>query len=792
MSILRRPAVFLWLIAMIACGIIIATTRFSADMSAFLPRSPSPAQQILVEQIENGVASRLVLIAIENAPGETLAAISKDLAARLRQDPAVALVNNGEATTAAAMAASPEGRLLWNNRYLLSPDVTPARFTIEGLHQALAHDLDLLQSDLGSLVKRSLAADPTGEMLTLVEEFAGEAQPQRQHGVWFSPDGHRALLIVQTKAQGFDLAGQERALDAIDAAFASARAQTPPANDARLLMTGPGVFAVHTKTEMKEDISRLSLIATVLVATVLLLTYRSPRILVLALLPVASGALAGIAAVSLGFGFVHGITLGFGVTLIGEAVDYAIYLLTQTAPGSPPEATLPRIWPMLQLGVLISICGFSAMLFSSFIGFAQLGLFSITGLIVAVVVTRWVLPALLPRDFATARSARFAPALLAVVRRAAWLRVPTLLVLAGAIVALILHRDGFWQDDLTSLSPIPAADQKLDQSLRHDIGAPDVRYLVVAIAADSQAALALSERVATTLDRLAGQHVMAGYDAPSRYLPTIATQRRRQDALPALPILQARLDQAIGDLPFDPKLFAPFLADVATAKRQAPLDRASFDGTSLALKLDALLFERQGSWAALLPLRGVTDAAPIAQSLAALGMPGVLFVDLKSESDRLLETYRREAVLLASIGSLVIVALLAVALRSARRVAVVVAPLAAAVIITAALLTLGGGKLSIFHLMGLLLTVAVGSNYCIFFERQDWHEANAERMVASLVLANLCTVIGFGTLSFSRLPVLHGIGSTVAIGAFLSLIFAAIVTGGAAVTRAAAGKAQET
>ena len=52
-----------------------------------------------------------------------------------------------------------------------------------------------------------------------------------------------------------------------------------------------------------------------------------------------SGVIGGIAAVSLAFGFVHGITLGFGVTLIGEAVDYAIYLLTQTAPGAAPAAT---------------------------------------------------------------------------------------------------------------------------------------------------------------------------------------------------------------------------------------------------------------------------------------------------------------------------------------------------------------------------------------------------------------------------------------------------------------------
>ena len=58
--------------------------------------------------------------------------------------------------------------------------------------------------------------------------------------------------------------------------------------------------------------------------------------------------------------------------------------------------------PQIVLGVLTSICGFSAMLFSGFNGLAQLGLFSIVGLVVAVAVTRWVLPGLMPAGFAVA------------------------------------------------------------------------------------------------------------------------------------------------------------------------------------------------------------------------------------------------------------------------------------------------------------------------------------------------------------------------------------------------------
>ena len=113
------------------------------------------------------------------------------------------------------------------------------------------------------------------------------------------------------------------------------------------------------------------------------------------MLPVATGVLAGIAAVSLGFGKVHGLTLAFGTTLIGEAVDYAIYYLIQVRKASNnggAQAWVQAHWPTVRLGLLTSLCGFAALVFSGFPGLAQLGVFSIAGLIAAALTTRFVLP----------------------------------------------------------------------------------------------------------------------------------------------------------------------------------------------------------------------------------------------------------------------------------------------------------------------------------------------------------------------------------------------------------------
>jgi len=131
---------------------------------------------------------------------------------------------------------------------------------------------------------------------------------------------------------------------------------------------------------------------------------------------------------------------------------------------------------------------------------------------------------------------------------------------------------------------------------------------------------------------------------------------------------------------------------------------------------------------------------------------------------------------LSSAGILAIVVLLLIALRSPRRAARVLAPLVLAVLTVAAVLALSQVRLTILHLVGMLLIVAIGSNYALFFDSRDREGADVGPTLVSLCLANACTVMGFGLLSLSGVPVLEALGTTVAPGALLALIFAGILT----------------
>jgi predicted exporter len=168
------------------------------------------------------------------------------------------------------------------------------------------------------------------------------------------------------------------------------------------------------------------------------------------------------------------------------------------------------------------------------------------------------------------------------------------------------------------------------------------------------------------------------------------------------------------------------------------------------------------------------DAGNIRAALATKPLPGVLFVDMKAESDHLYSSYLHEAIVLSLGGLAVLVALLLVVFRSPSRVLRIIAPLAAAVVTVTAGLALLGQQLIILHLVGLLLVVAVGSNYALFFDRPDPHAPIAPRTLASMLLANLTTVAGFGLLAFSKVSILQAMGVTVAPGVILALVYAAI------------------
>ncbi|MBA4267256.1 MAG: hypothetical protein C0453_19440 [Comamonadaceae bacterium] len=251
--------------------------------------------------------------------------------------------------------------------------------------------------------------------------------------------------------------------------------------------------------------------------------------------------------------------------------------------------------------------------------------------------------------------------------------------------------------------------------------------------------------------------------------------------MPEPEALRQRLIEAQADSPLAASTLEPFLADVAAARTQPLLERAALGSSGLGLLVDSLLVQRAGGWSVLLPLHPplensegeFTEINGVAVQ-AALAGTEAHFIDMKTELDTLYDDYLQGAIALSLAGVCVIVLLLGVTLRSPRRLASVLLPLVLAIVFVIAGLQLAGETLHLLHLVGLLLVVAVGSNYGLFFDRAEGQPDLEPSTVAAMGVANLTTTLGFGVLGFSTVPVLHAMGVTVGPGAVLVLLLAAM------------------
>lgn len=749
----------LWLVLLgaLLAGVL-GSLRLGTDLRLFLPRPDTPEQALVLDGIGEGPAARLLMIAIEGGEPADLARISHALAAALRRDAGFRLVANG---------AGDMPPWLVEDRYLLTPSFDNHPLDAASLRAALEERLQDLASPAAPALEALVPSDPTLEIAAIAAHWAPRRSPRTVDGAWFDAAGRRALLVAQTQAPGFDPDGQQRALDALESAFRPANADARM----RLTVTGPGRFSALMKQRTQRETAWLGTAATAGLLVILIVSYRRWRVAALAPLPLASAALAGLAAVGAVYGDVHGITLAFGFTLIGVAQDYPIHFFSHQRAGLPPLANARHLWPTLATGVAATCIAYAAFLASGVTGLAQLGLFSITGLAVAGLTTRYLLPRTTGEDFRDpARSA----ALERLERILSLPRLPPIAYAAimGLCLTIALAAPGAaWQDDLGALAPVPPDLLAEDASLRAEIGAPDPRFLAVVTAADSESALQKLEALDAGLRKLVETGAIGGFDHAARYLPSGRRQRMRQARLPSPAELAAAIREATTGMPFRAGVFAPFAADVERARTRTPLTPEALRATEQGPLLEGLLHRRGRSVQAIIAFSAIADPARLRRWATDAG-PETILIDLKLEAAALAAAQRVRILRCLAVAAVLLVLVVGIALRSARRVARVVAPMALATAVIVAVLRVSGVPLDLFHLMSLVLAAGLGIDYALYFERTGNDRDERLRTLHAVLVCSVSTLMVFALLSFSSIPVLRSIGITVTLGVVLNFLLA--------------------
>lgn len=746
------------LLAVLIAGALLAAAfrlvPIQTDIAAFLPTGQTAAARLMLDELRQGAAGGVLLVGVEGAPIETLAAITPAMATALRRTDLFRLVAAG----AASLPDAQETTELFARRFMLTDvalDEASLRTGMQGLLRAL-------QSSAAPVAQQFGFADPTGGFTAMLRSWSVAAGPVRTFGgAWFDPVRDRALLVAATRAGASDPAQQAAALMAVNRAFRDASGDS----GARLLVSGPAVFAAQSAAAIERDVKGISIVSVVLVAGLLAWRFRSLLVLAAIAVPVLLGLAAAVLVTGAVFGSVQAASLGLGSAMAGIAVDYPVLLIGHRKVGEPGAATRARIGPAFGLAVATAVLGLGGMVLSGLPGLVQLGAFSAVALAGTALAT-WIV---LPRLVVAARLAPVAAgdaAWLPWIERARSRRFWALIPACAVLAAVALRGGPVWETDLAALSPVPAAARALDQELRGALGAAEPGLLLVVDGPDAETVLRRQEAMAARLTFLQDEHIIGRAEYAAQFLPSADRQLARLAALPGVDELGARIATAQAGLPFQPTAFQPLLDGVV--QRLPSLTAAALDGTALGTRLAPLLFRVGDTWRGPLNFRGVTAPGELRRVLT--GLDHATYVDVRAELGGTLAAYTSGAWRWLGVCASCAAAVLAWGLRSEiRRLPRVLGPVLAASVLTGAVLSLGGARLSLVHVVALQLVAGVGFDYALFFSRPQLDTEERARTFRTLVTCNAMTLLTFGALAFCTTPFLHDIGLTVAVGAVLAM-----------------------
>ncbi|HSY54582.1 MAG TPA: MMPL family transporter [Opitutaceae bacterium] len=716
--------------------------KISTDVLDLIPSAERAPELALVRSLAGERTARIVLCALHGA-GDPAAA-ARAFAAALKKSPAIA---NAVALSDPGMRDA-LGRTLFEQRFqLLLPSWLAAQhraFAASGrppgefspwLAARVAQSLDpFLARPESAAFQDLLPADP----LLLMPGFVSKIKFLAADGS-SGPDD--ALVWVEISASPFSAAGQAPVFAALDDALATVRVGEPAAT---LAWTGVNRFAADSQKKIRNEISTLNLLSLAAVlAVAALLVRRAWRLL--NLLPVVLLAMLGAwCAATLAFARLHILVFVVGSLLTGIAIDYGFYIYMQPPvhPGESYADKLRRLLRPLLSSCFTTVAGFAMLLASDLPLIRQLGVFVGAGLVSALAA------ALL--YFAQFDGPRLEAHVLSGLRpRGA--RWPRFLLLAALAIALagpwLLH----WRDDVRELElPAPALEQN-DREVRALFGESSDRTVYL-----TQGPTVAAARDA--LDSFFAWHDKNFPGTPAASLGLALPPADDWNALPArldeLKDFPTDLRDALHQAGYNPRQFTPFFFAWEIFRARP---RPAYDGLAAALSTPlagpfSLLMHTDGHTCWFLTIAGHADAGP--EPPAALGTTSTS--QLQS-LNRLFTRYRSSALHLSLAGLALVIAGVFTAYGWRRGLRIALIP-AGSCFFVLGVLGLCGQTLNLFHLLGAFLGLCIAHNYAIFSA-----DAPNATPPPSIRLSAASALASFGVLSFSHIPVVSALGTTVAL-----------------------------
>ncbi|WP_298632758.1 hypothetical protein [uncultured Umboniibacter sp.] len=533
-----------------------------------------------------------------------------------------------------------------------------------------------------------------------------------------------------------------------------ARAET---EDYQILVVGSARYAYAAMEQAKGEVSTIGLASLIAIISLLLLVFRRAFLIVVVFYPLAVGTGAALLITQLIFGQIHLLTTVFGACLMGVSVDYAFHWLFAKS-----QQRERRIRGLLALSAASSILVFLAQALSPYEALAQMGVFSAVGLLVAVLVVVFMFPRVV------ANTTSHFPSL-------DWEQFPSLrpnvaqmFAITAILILVVMVIQAPADDDVRKLQPLNAELQQEQLALSEWLAVDMAPRTIIVSARTEDELLVSMRRTQIRAEALAeGEDFSVVTNLADVVLPQNEQQRRidmlrhwfeQEEKLVALEqTLGITLDRALLQQRIS-ELSVLTLSDLAANPLMEPWALSFVEGTP-----------DRGDDSAVPSYYGAlivsSNAADWKRLLSANWDKEVVLVDRADAISASLKVGREYASYLFVVALAVLAGLLI--WRQGLRAGILRLGAAAAGALAGLFALYAVGlALNVFSVLSLLLVLGLGIDFALFVASKAVYATNA------VVCSAITSILAFGLLALSAVPVLASIGLIIAVGISVAFLTA--------------------
>jgi len=631
-------------------------------------------------------------------------------------------------------------------------DAIQNRLSPESVDGALRRNYLTLLRPGGSIALPLIQRDPLHieqDFLTRLQVLAASSgyTIEMKEGYLFSSDGAHILAVLETSAPVTDVRASRELLARVNAALL----ELPPGVSADVVCGHR--HSVSNEAILKRDLQRAVLAASIGFLLLFALCFRDHRAQFIFAIPLAS-VLLSIHLCCWITGALSLLMLGFGVVIVGIAVDYGIHIYVALRGAEDPARAWRAVVRPVVLGALTTLGVFAAFFAAGVPGYSQLAVFSIISILLSLLGALFILPHLVKsRPVLHAKSP---------LQRFTFPRVFFFLWLMMTVALLLPLPHLSFDSDLRSLDGAEQAVWDAESRFRTIWGGgAENQGLVVVEAAEYEAALSLNDNLYAAVQQQGDAQKFSSFSSIWK------SRKHREENLSRWQVfwtseriatLRENFIQQSRAYGFKQGAFNPFFQSLENPPLLSaePENNGMFDNLKTRF---AQSLHGKHQWVSFFP---DTDSW-MNRVRSAPGGTEALLISRREINRVLSDETTRTVKRVASLAVVLVILFTAVLMRRPREVVLAVLPAVLGVLAVLKMLAVFGLAVNIPTLIAGIVVIGLAIDYGIFMVFACKRNRMAD-VCAAVTLSTVTSLVGAGVLLLTRHPALFSIGVTLVAG----------------------------